>query len=86
MAANVLNSKHAIEMSILIVRVFAKFRYLFGAHIELAQKIAELENQFKDKTREQTIHINKIYKILDALMVPPPQPKKGHMGFDPGRT
>ena len=82
MVANILNSKHATEMSILIVRAFVRLRNILATHLELAQKIRDIEQQFKEKTVEHTKHINRIYQILDALMMPLPEPKKKRIGFD----
>ncbi|MFA6295447.1 MAG: ORF6N domain-containing protein [Candidatus Paceibacterota bacterium] len=85
MAATILNSQYAVDMSILVVRAFVRLRYILATHVELAQKINELERQFKDKTTEHAKHINKIYRILDALMAPTPELKKGRIGFDTGK-
>ena len=38
MAANVLNSKEAVRMSVFVVRAFVKLREVFATHKELAQK------------------------------------------------
>ena len=43
MAATVLNSELAVEMSIFIVRAFIKLREILGSHKELARKIDVLE-------------------------------------------
>jgi hypothetical protein len=39
MAANVLNSAQAVEMSVLVVRAFVRMRRLLGAHKELTGKL-----------------------------------------------
>jgi hypothetical protein len=43
MAATILNSPRAIEMSVYIVRAFVKLRELLGSNRELARRFAELE-------------------------------------------
>ncbi|MCJ7524622.1 MAG: hypothetical protein MUP71_05280 [Candidatus Aminicenantes bacterium] len=48
MAASVLNSPRAIEMSIFIVRAFVRLREILHFHKELAGKISELENKVGD--------------------------------------
>ena len=45
MLANVLNTKTAIETSVLIVRAFVKLRELLSTHKELERKILELESK-----------------------------------------
>jgi hypothetical protein len=44
--ANVLNTKTAIETSVLIVRAFVKLRELLSTHKELERKILELESKY----------------------------------------
>jgi hypothetical protein len=77
MAASVLNSARAIEVSVLVVRTFVKLRELLATHKELAHKLAELE-------RKVGSHDEAIRSLLGAirqLMAPPPEPKKGKIGF-----
>ncbi len=47
MAANVLNSAHAVQMSVFVVRAFLKMRGLLGDKRELAQKLVSLEKELK---------------------------------------
>src|SRR5205823_12124412 len=42
MAANVLNSARAVQMSVFVVRAFLKMRALLGDKRELAQKLASM--------------------------------------------
>ena len=46
MLANVLNTKTAIETSVLIVRAFVKLRELLSTHKELERKILQLESKY----------------------------------------
>ena len=41
MAANVLNSKEAVKMSVFVVRAFVKLRETLAGHKELAVKLTE---------------------------------------------
>src|SRR2546425_8458551 len=43
MAANVLNSKQAVRMSVFVVRAFVKLREVLATHKQLADKLTELE-------------------------------------------
>jgi hypothetical protein len=76
MAASVLNSPKAIEMSVVVVRAFVKLRNLLAAHRELAAKLDELE-------RKLATHDGQIVILFDAirgLMEPPAKPKR-RIGF-----
>ena len=53
MAANVLNSKAAVGMSVFVVRAFVKLRAVLATHKELAGKLSELER--KVGTHDQAI-------------------------------
>jgi hypothetical protein len=45
MVANVLNSAHAIEVSLYVVRAFIRLRETLAAHEDLARKLDELERK-----------------------------------------
>jgi hypothetical protein len=79
MAASVLNSPKAIEMSVLVVRVFVKLRGILATHRQLAVKLAELE-------RRLSSHDQKIVVLFDAireLMAPAARPRR-RIGFGGG--
>jgi hypothetical protein len=46
MAASLLNSPHAIQTSLFVVRAFVKLREMAAAHVELKQRIDELEQRY----------------------------------------
>jgi hypothetical protein len=60
MLANLLNSKMAVEVSILIVRTFVRIRQLIDTHKEIAQKINQLERKFEH-------HDFQIQKLFDKV-------------------
>lgn len=60
MAANVLSSRRAVEMSIHVIRAFVTLRRESGRYAELARKLAELECN-------QKLHGEDIQMILSAL-------------------
>src|SRR6266446_1845108 len=81
MAAMVLNSARATEVSVYVVRAFVELRNTFVAHKELATRLDELESRLE---RKLSTHGQAIAGILDAirqLMVPPEPTKKRRIGF-----
>lgn len=80
MAANVLNSPRAVELSVFVVRAFLNLRRLALTHKDLADKLAELE-------RRVTGHDDSIRQLVSAirqLMTPPSSDKpKRRIGFVP---
>lgn len=77
MAASVLNSSRAVEVSVLVVRTFVKLREMLATHKELAHKLTELER--KVGTHDQAIR--SLVIAIQELMAPPAQPKRGKIGF-----
>jgi phage regulator Rha-like protein len=85
MAANVLNSARAVQMSVFVVRAFLKMRALLGDKRESAQKLASLETELKKRL---DVHEAVIVTILQRVMdiIDPPltlQPPKPRIGFRP---
>lgn len=83
MAANVLNSPRADQMSIYVIRAFVKMRALLGEHRGLARQLAELE---KKLTKRLDVHeiaiVNVLQRIMRLLDPPPePEPKRKRIGF-----
>ncbi|MGC4059325.1 MAG: hypothetical protein QM749_00080 [Aquabacterium sp.] len=54
MAATVLNSPKAVEISVYVVRAFVRMREIAATHGELAKRLSELE----DKTEALTLNHN----------------------------
>ena len=74
MAANVLNSERAVQMSVFVIRAFVKMRETLLGTRELAKKLALLE---KKLTGRLDVHEAAIVKVLQDLMQilnPPPLP------------
>ncbi|MBI2228349.1 MAG: hypothetical protein HYU46_04500 [Deltaproteobacteria bacterium] len=76
MAANVLNSPLAVEMSVLVVRAFVRMRHLLAAHKELTGKLEDLE-------RKIGTHDEQIQAIFEAIrqLMTPPEKKRRKIGF-----
>jgi hypothetical protein len=75
MAANVLNSPRAVQMSVFVVRAFIKMRTALGDTRDLARKLAKLEKELKDRLG---VHESAIVDVLQRIMSiidPPPEPE-----------
>jgi len=80
MAATILNSPRAIEMSVYVVRAFVQLREMLASNKELARRFAQLETRLDKKL---TIHDEAIAAILAAIrqLMHPPVPKRRPIGF-----
>jgi ORF6N domain len=88
MAATVLNSPRAVEMSLYVVRTFMRMREVLATHKALAAKLAVLEQQsaalalkhdvLAHNTRAQ---FKQVIETLRELMRPPEPAKKRPIGF-----
>lgn len=76
MAATVLNSRRAVEMSVYVVRAFVQLRELLASNAELARKLDDLERKLKG-------HDEAISAILSAIrgLMNLPAPKRRGIGF-----
>jgi hypothetical protein len=80
MAAVVLNSPRAVEMSVYVVRAFMQLREMLASNKELARRFAQLETRLD---RKLTTHDEAIAAILCAIrqLTHPPVPKRRPIGF-----
>ena len=77
MAASVLSSPHAIEVSVFIVRAFVKLRRTIAEHKELAAKIAQLEHRLA----EHDELILSLVEAIDQFMNPELPSERRRIGF-----
>src|SRR3984957_4145083 len=83
MAATVLNSERAIEMSVFVVLAFVRMRRAIAGNRNILTKLAELEHRLKS-------HDADIQDLMDAIreLMSPEQPNRRRIGFeapaDPG--
>jgi len=78
MAANVLNTQRAIQISVFMVRSFVKLREMLATHKELAHKLAELERKIQNHDES----IQSLIVAIRQLMAPSePEPPKKRIGF-----
>ena len=77
MAANVLNSKRAVQASVEVVRAFIRLRQILASNAELARKLSELERKYNAQFKV-------VFDAIRQLMTPP-EPKRKQIGFTNGK-
>lgn len=77
MLSSVLKSEKAIEINILIMRVFTKLRNMLASNEELRQKVNQLDHKQK-KTDED---IAMLISAVNMLLEPQPEPSTKRIGF-----
>ena len=84
MAANILNSPQAVQMSVFVVRAFIKMRAVLTDTRELARKLATLEKELTSRLDTHESAIVDVLQRIMALLEPapqPPAPPAREMGF-----
>ena len=88
MAASVLNSQRAAEVSVYVVRAFVQLREALASHRNLAQKLEELEQTTEalslrhDRLAHNTrVQLKQVFDAIRELMAPPEPVKKRPIGF-----
>jgi hypothetical protein len=84
MAANILNSPQAVQMSVFVVRAFIKMRAVLTDTRELARTLATLEAELKARLdTHETAIVDVLQRIMMLLDSPasPPEPHRREMGF-----
>lgn len=76
MAANVLSSRRAIEVSLYVVRAFVRLREMLASHKDLVRKLETLERKFDSHDAQ----IKAIFSAIRELMKPPEKPRR-RIGF-----
>lgn len=83
MAAAILNSQRAVDVSIYVVRAFVQMREVVSSHQQLSKRMDEIEqrlqalslqqDQFSRNTR---IQLKQVFDALKELMTPPEPPRR----------
>jgi ORF6N domain-containing protein len=76
MAATILNSLRATQVSVFVVRAFVRLRELLASDAELARRLDKHERRLA--AHDQVI--SNLVSTLDALLTPP-EPKRRRIGF-----
>jgi hypothetical protein len=70
MAATILNSPRAVEMSVYVVRAFVKLREVLASHAELARKLETLEKSVASLDANTRRQFEEVYGAILSLMGP----------------
>jgi len=77
MAATVLNSPRAVQMSVFVVRAFIKMREQLMNRTEMEKRLAEIEKGLLSHDAA----LRDLYAKIRPLLLPPPDPPKKSIGF-----
>lgn len=75
MAANILRSDRAIQMSVFVVRAFVEMRAMLTTQKELSGKLAALEKTLTERLDLHERVITDIIQQITSLLTPPPEPE-----------
>lgn len=82
MAASILNSPEAVTMSLYVVRAFIQMREQIAANADVLKRLAEIDQVLLE--HNQSLQI--IWRELQPLLSPPPDPPKPRIGFKPDKS
>ncbi len=77
MAANVLNSPQAIQMSVALIAAFIRLHEALAANHAMAKRLAEIENT----VLTHDAALRDLYQKIRPLLLPPPDPPRRKIGF-----
>lgn len=80
MAANILRSERAVQMSIFVIRAFVRLREQIAANTAILKRLAEIDRTLL----QHDTSLRDIYHKLLPLLQPPPAPPKRRIGFVSG--
>ena len=78
MAATVLNSPEAIQMSVFVARAFIKMREALISRSVLERRLLRIENVLLAHDES----IRELYDQIRPLLLPPPEPPRKKIGFE----
>jgi conjugal transfer/entry exclusion protein len=71
MAASILNSPRAIQMSVYVVRAFIRFRKSLATHKELAKELDALKSSVATLDADTRRQFDQVYEAILGLMAAP---------------
>jgi hypothetical protein len=82
MAANVLRSAKAVEMSVYVVRAFVRMREELMSNSEILKRLAHIDKSLIEHDTALQI----LWQRLQPLLAPPPETPKPRIGFSGQRA
>ncbi len=79
MAANILRTERAVQMSVFVVRAFIRVREQVAANTAVVARLSDIERRLLRHDQE----LLDLYLKLQALLEPPADPPKRAIGFHP---
>ena len=80
MAANVLRSERAVQMSLYLIRAFVALREQLVSNLSTLRRLSEIDK----KLLEHDVVLREVLERLQPLLDPQAAPKKPLIGFHPG--
>jgi len=77
MAANILRSSRARQMSVFVIRAFVKMREELTTSAVILRRLAEIDRQLL----EHDVVLRDVYEKLLPLIAPPPEPVRPRIGY-----
>ena len=77
MAANVLRSDRAVQMSIFVIRAFVRLREQVAANAAILKRLAEID----ETLLQHDVALRDVYRKLQPLLMPPAGKPKRRIGF-----
>lgn len=77
MAANILRSERAVQMSVFVVRAFVRLREQIAANSAILKRLAEIDKSLL----QHDSALRDVYQKLLPLLQPAPLPSKRRIGF-----
>jgi len=78
MAANILRSERAVQMSLYVIRAFVKLREQLAANAAILKRLAGIDHTLW----EHDSALRAIWTKLQPLLAPPPEPPRRRIGFN----
>lgn len=76
-AANILNSPHAVAMSVYVIRAFVRLREELAANAVLEKRLTSIEKTLLS----HDVALRDVIKKMRPLLLPPPEPPRKGIGF-----
>jgi len=73
MAATILNSPRAVQMSVYVVRAFVRLRQSLATHAELARDLKALQRSVAELDADTQRQFEVVHEAILGLMVPGPR-------------